>query len=168
MADVPPPHPPPPPGSLPSKRKMSAQEVWAMRQLDLLAASRLGNLASALKRPSPLCSRPPAMSASTMAAPSEITDLTDGSSSTALPAPQSIAACKAPAYAGPSLLGLWCVGPALGAFLRHRQRPISLRYAHNLPDSGFRLGYGQFWHHPTNVLCPMNGRPAVGLKCMWW
>jgi hypothetical protein len=38
-----------------------------------------------------------------MAAASEITNLTGGSSSTAMPAPQIIVAGKAPAYAGPSL-----------------------------------------------------------------
>jgi hypothetical protein len=96
----------PNPNPNPSKIKMSAQEVWAARQLDLLVAGGVSILAAALNRPSPLCSRPSAMRAATMAAPSEFTDLTGRSSSTETPATQSIAASKAPAYAGPSLADL--------------------------------------------------------------
>jgi hypothetical protein len=103
MAAAPP--PPPPPGGLPTKRKMSTQELWAARQLDLLAAGEV-NLEAALKRPSLVYARPRATTAASTAAAPEITDLTGGSSSTVIPCPQSIGVGNAPTFAGPSLADL--------------------------------------------------------------
>jgi hypothetical protein len=83
---------------------MSFQEV-AARQLDQLAAGR-GNLEDALKCPSSVYSRPRGTGAATTTAASEITDLTGGSSSMAIPGPQSIVAGKALAFAGPTFIDL--------------------------------------------------------------
>jgi hypothetical protein len=54
---------------------MSTQEVWAACQLDLLAASG-GNIAAALKAPSPVCSRSRSTRMATTADALEVTDLT--------------------------------------------------------------------------------------------
>jgi hypothetical protein len=123
-----------------------------------------------------------------MAAASEITDLTDGSSLTATPGSRSIAVGKAAAYAGPSLANLVGVfsTPPTAASTRTsssslapagRSRRRSLPPPSGTPDFSnvraescrFRqqLEFGLFWYHPMNVLCPANGRPALELKCMW-
>jgi hypothetical protein len=75
---------PPSPGGLPSKRKMSAQEVWVAHQLDLLAAGEV-NLEDTPNRQSPVCSKPSATRAATMEVASEFTDLTGRLSWTAMP-----------------------------------------------------------------------------------
>jgi hypothetical protein len=72
---------------------MPAKEVWAARQLDELAAGG-ANLAAALKRQSPVCSRLRATRAVTLAATSEVTDLMGGLHSAAVPGPDSVAEAR--------------------------------------------------------------------------